>query len=150
MNKALALAAMLLLLAAGVSAKNEPPASTTISASEDAVKSAMVARLTAHGFHIESDSPYQMVWVKEMNNGAGILAQAVAGNSNCAMPKQVLNFSFASQSDGILVVGTEQLDKATALCGRERINLDGKKNREAMVSFLADVKSKAEAQVKKQ
>lgn len=150
MNRILAVAAVLVMLATGASAKNEPPASTTISASPDAVKSAMVARLVAHGFHIESDSQYQMVWVKEMNNGAGILAQAMVGNSNCAMPKQVLNFTFAPQSEGLLVAGTEQLDKATALCARERINLDGKKNREAMASFLADVKSKAEEQTKKQ
>jgi hypothetical protein len=145
MNRILTVAAMLVLLAGGASAKNEAPASTTVSASPDAVKSAMVVRLTEHGFHLESDSQFQMVWVKEMNNGAGIFAQAMVGNANCAMPKQVLNFTFAPQSDSVLVVGTEQLDKATVLCARERINLDGKKNRAAMASFLADVKSKAEA-----
>jgi hypothetical protein len=83
-----------------------------------------------------------------MNNGSGILAQVMIGNANCAMPKQVLNFSFAPVSGSILVVGTEQLDKATALCARERIDLNGKKNRAAMASFLADIKLKAEAEKK--
>jgi hypothetical protein len=90
-----------------------------------------------------------MVWVKEMNNGAGILAQMVVGNANCGLPKQVIALTFAPQAGSILVVGQEQLDKATTLCVRERVDMEGKKYRQAMASFLADIKSTAEAQVKK-
>jgi hypothetical protein len=144
------LAAVALLLPGGASAKEQPAVSATISASTEAVKFAIVARLSEHGFHLESDSPFQMVFAKEMNNAGGVLAQAMIGNANCSMPKQVLSFTFAPQADAVLVVGLEQLDKATVLCARERINMDGKKNREAMASFLADIKSKAEAKAKKE
>lgn len=150
MRRILSIVGALAVLTFGAFAKNDPPASITISASPEAVKAAIVARLTSHGFSLESDSQFRMVWTKEMNNGGGILAQALVGNANCAMPKQVVNFTFALQGDAVLVIGQEQLDHATALCARERFDVNGKKNREAMASFLADIKSKAEAVAKKQ
>lgn len=142
-------AALALVLASGSLAKNESPSSITISAPADAVKSAVVARLTAHGFHLESDSQFQMVWAKEMNGVSGVLAQAVIGNANCGMPKLIVDLTFAPQGDSVLVVGQEELDTATTLCTRQRVTLNEKKNREAMASFLSDIKAKAEAQAKK-
>jgi hypothetical protein len=93
--KTLSLVFALFLAAPLAIAKNEPPASIVISAPVDAVKSAIVARLTSRGYRLESDSQFQMVWSKEMDGGKGMIAQMIAGNANCAMPKHILSLTFA-------------------------------------------------------
>ncbi len=145
MKRIITVTAVLALLCVSSFAKNDPAPSLAISAPVEAVKSAIVTRMMSHGYHLESDTQFQMVWAKEMDNAKGAMAQFIAGNANCAMPKWIVNLTFAPQSDSVLVLGTQQLDKATTLCARDRVELNGKKNREEMVSFLADIKSKAEA-----
>jgi hypothetical protein len=144
MKKIISVTAVLALLCVCSFAKNDPAPSLAISVPVEVVKSAIVTRMMSHGYHLESDTQFQMVWAKEMDNAKGAMAQLIAGNANCAMPKWIVNLTFAPQSDSV-VVGTQQLDKATTLCARDRVELNGKKNREEMVSFLADIKSKAEA-----
>jgi hypothetical protein len=145
--KTLSLVLALVLAAPFALAKTQPPTSTVIAAPVDVVKSAIVARLTSHGYHLESDSQFQMVWSKEMDGGKGMLTQLIAGNANCAMPRAVLNLTFAPEAESVTVSGTTQIDKAGTLCVRERIELDGKNYRAEIAAFLADIKSKAEAQI---
>lgn len=139
---------LVLMLSTVAIAKNDTPESVSVKATPDAVKSAIVARLTMRGYHLENDSAYQMVWTKEMNGGAGIMTQVIAGNANCAMPKHVVTIAFVSSGDSVQLIGTQQVDKAGAFCARERIDLNGKKNHEQMHGFLADIKVNAETPVK--
>jgi hypothetical protein len=145
--KSLALLVVLALTASIAAAKHvsPEPASTIINAAPEAVKAQIVVRLMSRGYHLETDTPYQMVWSKEMNNSTGMLAQLIGGNANCALPRWVLSLAFAPQGGGILMIGTEQLDVAGELCVRSRTDMDGKKQRTEMNSFLADIKEKAES-----
>jgi hypothetical protein len=145
--KTLSLVLAFVLLAPFAFGKNDPATSAAIAAPVDVVKSAIVARLTSHGFHLESDSQFQMVWSKEMDGGKGMLTQLIAGNANCAMPKAILSLTFAPEAESVTVSGTSQIDKAGTLCVRERIDLNGKNNRAEIAAFLADIKSKAETQI---
>src|SRR5580704_4550239 len=108
--KTLSLVLALILAAPLAMAKNEPPASIVIAAPVDAVKSAIVARLTSRGYHLESDSQFQMVWSKEMDGGKGMIAQMIAGNANCAMPKHILSLTFAvtTETDAAAASGNDQ------------------------------------------
>jgi len=58
--------------------------------------------MMSQGYHLESDTQFQMVWAKEMDNAKGAMAQLIAGNANCAMPKWIVNLTFAPQSDSVL------------------------------------------------
>lgn len=145
--KTLSVIFAVVLLAPSAFAKNDPPTSAAIVAPVDVVKSAIVERLTSHGYHLESDSQFQMVWSKEMDGSKGMLTQLIAGNANCAMPKAVLSLTFAPEAEFVTVSGSTQIDKAGTLCVRERIELNGKNNRAEIAAFLADIKSKAEAQI---
>lgn len=143
--RTLAILAALALSVSIASAKEKAPVSTTISASADTVKAQIVARMIAHGYRIDSDGQFQMVFAKDMNGGDGVLTQLMVGNANCGMPKRIVNLTFAPQGDALLVVVSEQIDHATTLCTRERLEMDGKKDREEMSAFLSDIKAKSEA-----
>lgn len=141
--------AVLFLAAAVSTAAKEKmsPSSVAINAPVETVKAVLAAHLVGNGWRLDSDNQFQQVWAKSMEGMRGALISMIGTPSACYAihPRHLLTFNFVPGEKGsTVVVETDQLETATALCQRTTQEIDGKKERAATATELADLKALCE------
>jgi membrane-associated protease RseP (regulator of RpoE activity) len=137
---------VVLILVAAAAAKEQKPPQVLIRASVDQVKSALVFNLSSRGYNIVADTPYQMIFAKDVNGVRGAVTQVLMGNEYSDTPKIFDTFMFAVTGDQVLVTAAEEVSVRMPLGNTNRNNLlDNKKNREGAQQYLESLRVAIEA-----
>lgn len=148
MRKLVGYAVLFLTMASsGVAKEKNPPSSVLINAPEEKVKSVLAAHLVGNGWRLDSDNQFQQTWAKSMDGMRAALISIIGTPSACYAihPRHLLTFNFISgENGGTLVLETDQLETATAMCQKAIQEIDGKKERAATATELGELKTLCE------
>jgi hypothetical protein len=121
------------------------PEVTIQSGDTNRIKSLLVSHFASQGFAVVQDTPYSLVFAKEMEGGGGLLYQAALGNAYSSTPQWQLRLSFAPAGGTTRVFGYVSSSMQNAFGQTKQMEMNNGKAAHQTQAILERVKADAEA-----
>ena len=109
------------------------------------IKGALVSVLAANGYTLAQDTPYSLVFSRQMQGGGAILYQAALGNSYSSTPQQNISFTFAPAGGATHVFGHMNTSMQNAFGQTQQTDMDYGRAAHQIQDLLLQVKAGAES-----